>query len=118
MMPVIKKMRSPPVQFSSVQIEDDDEGDYDEDYDEEDDDEHTLTRVASQYSPPELTHDADSDSEDDSMPPSPDAEPALHFSEKERQAVPATGFYDHKSQHIEDYVLQPSHSTSTLISAY
>ena len=114
MMPLIKKMRSPPLQFSSVEIEDDD----DEESDEEDDDEHALTRVASQHSPPELTHDADSDSEDDSMPSSPEAESDLHFNDKERQTITTTaGFYDHKSQQhqIDDYAMQ---QTGSLIAAY
>ena len=116
MMPLIKKMRSPPVQFSSVQIEDDDD---EEDSDQEDDGEHTLTRVASQHSPPELTHDAESDSEDDSMPSSPEAEPALQFGEKELQTIAATGFYDPKSQQqMGDYVMQQTHPAQTLISAY
>ncbi|KAK5132799.1 hypothetical protein LTR08_008600 [Meristemomyces frigidus] len=115
MMPLIKKMRSPPVQFSTIEIDDDD----DEDYDQEDDDEHSLTRVSSKHSPPELTHDADSDSEDDSMPSSPETEPALQYSEKKRQNISATGFYDVKSQQqIEDYDMQQTHSPQTLIPAY
>jgi len=113
MMPTIRKLRSPPVTISSTEIEEDDE-----EYDEEDDDDHVLTRVASRHSPPELTHD-DSDSEDESMPTSPESEPAMHFSEKERQTITTTGFYDVKSQQgLEDYIIQQAQQPQTLIAAY
>ena len=70
----------------------------DEDEDTEDDDEFdeglTLTRTSSNH-PPELLHESDSESEDDSMPPSPEA-PELHLdslSLKQRQAIATTSFY-------------------------
>ena len=52
-----------------------------------------LTRTASH--PPELMHESDSDSDDDMMPPSP-PQPNLSlavFSEKQRQAIATTSFY-------------------------
>lgn len=52
-----------------------------------------LTRIASH--PPELMHESDSDSDDDMMPPSP-PQPNLSlavFSEKQRQAIATTSFY-------------------------
>ena len=52
-----------------------------------------LTRIASH--PPELMHESDSDSDDDMMPPSP-PQPNLSlavFSEKQREAIATTSFY-------------------------
>ena len=69
--------------------------DYDEDEDMEDEDYETdlaLTRTSSAH-PPELLHeDEDSESEDDSMPPSPEM-PLDAFSEKQRQAIATTSYY-------------------------
>lgn len=99
----LPKIRSPPVITESADLEFDE--DEDEDYDEEDDDEHALTRVPSQHSPPELLLEDESDSEDDSMPPSPE-QPMFEFSEKEQQTIKTTGFFGKQSQSIENYVLQ------------
>lgn len=100
----LRKIRSPPVEISSEELDEDE--DIDAEYDEEDDDEHALTRVASQHSPPELTLDSDSDSEDESMPSSPE-QPTFELSEKERQSIATTDFYDIKSQQsMEDYILR------------
>ncbi|KAF2725048.1 hypothetical protein K431DRAFT_281519 [Polychaeton citri CBS 116435] len=91
----LRKMRSPPVEFSSIEI--------DEEYDSDDDDMEMepLTRVSSRHSPPELTHD-DSDSDEEPMPPSPENS-TLDYSDKERQAITTTTFYDHRSrQQIEE----------------
>ena len=70
----------------------------DEDEDMEEDDEFeeglTLTRTSSNH-PPELLHESDSESEDESMPPSPPAQ-EMHLdslSEKQRQAIATTSFY-------------------------
>ena len=97
----LRKIKSPPVTFSSQEIEDEDmDAEYDEEYDEE----HALIRVASKHSPPELTHD-DSDSEDESMPNSPE-EASLEYSEKERQQIATTAFYDIKQQQgLEDFIM-------------
>ncbi|KAI5360858.1 Putative protein Ecm13 [Septoria linicola] len=86
----LRKIRSPPVEISSEEIDEDMESDdeFDEDL--------ALSRVPSnQNSPPELTLDSDSDSEDD-MPSSPE-QPLFELSEKERQQIATTTFYDIKS---------------------
>lgn len=79
----------PQVSATITTVEDEEDEDMkDEDYD----DELALTRTSSAH-PPELLHeDSDSESEDDSMPPSP--EMALDaFSEKQRQAIATTSYY-------------------------
>ncbi|KAK5128221.1 hypothetical protein LTR85_002888 [Meristemomyces frigidus] len=114
MMPTIKKLRSPPVTVSSMEVDEDDE-----DYEEEYDSELALTRVASKHSPPELTHDSDSDSDDESMPSSPETEPAMQFTEKERETMTTTSFYDAKAQSgLEDYIIQQAQQPQTLIASY
>ena len=84
-------------------------------HDEEYDEEHALTRVPSKHSPPELALD-DSDSEDDSMPPSPD-QPTMELSEKSRQQL-SNALYGNKSQSasMEDYIMHDPQRP--LISAY
>lgn len=70
-----------------------------EDEDMEDDDENdanlALTRTPS-ASPPELMHEDSDSSEDESLPPSPPAlkTPIGSFSEKERQTIATTSFYE------------------------
>jgi hypothetical protein len=44
-------------------------------------------------SPPELDHDSDDSSEDESMPPSPPSTSLPTFSEKQRQEIATTGYY-------------------------
>lgn len=44
-------------------------------------------------SPPELEHDSEDSSDDDSLPPSPPADVLPSFSEKQRQQIATTGFY-------------------------
>ena len=72
------------------------EADEDEEMEDEDfEDDLALTRTSSNH-PPELLHeDSDSESDDDSMPPSPpETELTLDaFSEKQRQAIATTSFY-------------------------
>ncbi|PPJ54525.1 hypothetical protein CBER1_02518 [Cercospora berteroae] len=87
----LRKIRSPPVEISSREVDEDMESDDDE-YEEE----LALSRVPSnRHSPPELTLDSDSDSEDD-MPSSPE-QSLFELSEKERQQIATTAFYDSKS---------------------
>lgn len=87
----LRKIRSPPVEISSHEVDEDMESDDDE-YEEE----LALSRVPSnRHSPPELTLDSDSDSEDD-MPSSPE-QSLFELSEKERQQIATTAFYDSKS---------------------
>ncbi len=106
-----RRIRTPPVDLSSAVFED--EMEYDED---SDDDELSLTRVASKHSPPELTMDDDEDfSDEDDECPSPE-EIALELSEKQRQQIATTSFYDIKhNEGIEDYV--SSRPQPTLIAA-
>jgi len=101
------KIKSAPVTISSNAIDEDEDAEYDEDEEEEG---LALRRVASQQSPPELTlDDSDSDSEeddDDYIPASPE-DALFQLTEKERQAITTTAFYDLKSQQgIEDYIIQ------------
>ncbi|KAH8598299.1 hypothetical protein B0O99DRAFT_616372 [Bisporella sp. PMI_857] len=51
-------------------------------------------------SPPELDHDSDDSSEDESMPPSPPSDALPSFSEKERQQIATTGFYSKSAASI------------------
>ncbi|KAI9876345.1 MAG: hypothetical protein M1830_006694 [Pleopsidium flavum] len=84
----------PPASVTTMEVDSDDDSDYSDDGI-EDYSELTLTRTSSAH-PPELSHESDSDSEDDSMPPSPpqpEASPDA-FSEKQRQAIATTSFYE------------------------
>jgi hypothetical protein len=99
----LRKMRSPPIIVESL-VPGDEE--YDEEYDEEDDEDHALIRVPSKHSPPELLLD-DSDSEDDSMPPSPEQEAPLEFNAAQVKEMTAAALFVPKSQSsIEDYIMQ------------
>jgi hypothetical protein len=111
----VRRIRTAPVVIESEEIDltdDEDEAEYD---DEEYDEELALTRVPSKHSPPELALD-DSDSEDDSMPPSPD-QPTMELSEKSRQQL-SNALYGNKSQSasMEDYIMHEPQRP--LISAY
>ncbi|KAL8935178.1 MAG: hypothetical protein Q9211_004836 [Gyalolechia sp. 1 TL-2023] len=75
-------------------VEDEDE----EMDDDEEDDDLALTRISSTH-PPELLHESDSESDDDMPPSPPQAEiPLDAFSEKQRQAIATTGYYQSKPQ--------------------
>jgi hypothetical protein len=63
-----------------------DEDDFEED-DEEDYGDLALTRTASRHSPPELSEDSESDSEDEHMPPSPPSATFDPFTEHQRQVI-------------------------------
>jgi hypothetical protein len=81
----LPQVRSPPTSTTAMEIEEDEDEDIEDfEYDEE----HALTRTQSH--PPDLVDD--SDSEDDSLPPSP-PQPTMEFSEKQRQAIATTAFY-------------------------
>lgn len=96
----LRKMRSPPVLFSSEEMEIDEDDEFDDDL--------ALTRVISQHSPPELMQDYDSDEEDDSMPPSPE-QASLEYTDKEREAIATSSFYSSKSQEgMEDFIMHPA----------
>jgi hypothetical protein len=63
---------------------------------EADDGELALTRTPSRHSPPELSADSYSDSEDEQMPPSPPQPTFDSFTEQQRQAIATISFYDKK----------------------
>lgn len=76
-----------------MEVDEDMNDDEDMEDDENYEDELALTRTSSH--PPELLHESDSESDDDSMPPSPPQReiPLDAFSEKQRQAIATTSFY-------------------------
>jgi len=86
-----------------------------------------LTRTPSRHTPPELSADSDSDSEDEHMPPSPPQATFDSFTEKGRQAIATTSFYDKKEAALtateqetfaqEGFYL-PSRQQPTMIAAY
>lgn len=67
----------------------------DEDMEEDEDYEDDLALTRTSTHPPELLHESDSESDDESMPPSPpQTEMSLDsLSEKQRQAIATTSFY-------------------------
>lgn len=73
------------------------EFDSDVDEDVEDDPEFALTYTPSRHSPPALMADVDSDSDDESMPPSPPQPTLDTMSEKQRQVIATPSFYDTKN---------------------
>lgn len=97
----LKKIRTPPIEISSEEISEDAESD------DEFDAEHALTRAPSQHSPPELTLDSESDSEDESMPSSPEHESTFDLSsEKTQQVITTTTDFYTKPQSIESLLAQ------------
>lgn len=62
----------------------------------------TTSHAASPSSPPELSHHYDSEdsSDDESMPPSPPSTSLPTFSEKQRQQIATTSFYEQSSASI------------------
>ncbi|KKY16604.1 hypothetical protein UCRPC4_g05862 [Phaeomoniella chlamydospora] len=80
-----------PATITTREVDDDEDMEEDEDAEFE---ELALTRTASHH-PPELTSDSEDDSdEDDSMPPSPPTATYDAFTEKQRQAIATTSYYD------------------------
>lgn len=75
--------------ITETEIDSDDEENYGE---------LALTRTSSRHShsPPELSSDSDSDSEDEQMPSSPPQPTISVFTEKQRQQIATTSFYDAK----------------------
>jgi len=119
----LRRIASPPAQISISEVElessdDEEDSDYEDD-DEEDFADLALVRTHSRHlTPPELSHDhsSDEDSEDDSMPPSP-PQPSFQLSQKQRNAIATTSFYDEvepdKSSHPIDSPSSPSVSKDT-----
>lgn len=85
----------------ATETEVDDEEEYDEDAEGEFGFELQLTRSHSDHklSPPELDHDSDDSSEDESMPPSPPSTALPSFSEKQRQEIATTAYYSKSHNH-------------------
>lgn len=75
------------------------ESDVEED-EESDSEELALTRTPSRHSPPALTMDVDSESDDESMPPSPPQPTIDTLDTKQRQAIATTSYYDTKDASI------------------
>lgn len=102
-----------------------DESDYEEEikstklvddmeFDDEEDDSLSLTRTISRHSPPELTIDEDSDSEDEQMPPSPPNLSLSDLTSKSNQPLFST-----KEQLPEsDHFYLPTRQEPTIIAAY
>lgn len=103
------------------------ETDSDMEEDDETDSDLALTRTPSRHSPPALTMEVDSDSDDESMPPSPPQPTVDSLNEKQRQAIATTSFYDTKNVSLspvesetfesEGFYL-PSRQQPTIIAAY
>ena len=82
----LRKVPQAPVSITAVEY-DEDEDMEDEDYE----DNLALTRTSSEH-PPDLLLDEDSESDDDSMPPSPEM-PLDALSESQRKAIATTSYY-------------------------
>jgi len=82
--------------YTTVMAGDDESDEEFEEDDEEDYELLSLARIPSRsQQPPELSHDSDdSSSEDESMPPSPPSTMLPSFSEKQRQQIATTSFYE------------------------
>jgi len=81
--------------YAAPAMDDESDDEFEED-DEEDYELLSLARVPSRsQQPPELLHDSDdSSSDDESMPPSPPTTALPSFSEKQRQQIATTSFYE------------------------
>lgn len=89
----------------------------------------SLSRTPSHSAqPPELSHDSedDSSSEDEAMPPSPPNNALPTFSEKQRQQIATTSYYDSEDQKLspteqaaflDDGYYLPQRTTPPLVSA-
>ena len=69
--------------------------------DEEDNLDLTLTRSPSRHAAPELSSDSESDSDDEPMPRSPPQISYDAFTEKQRQSIATTSFYDKKQPSLQ-----------------
>ena len=114
----VRKVTNTPTVISTKEVEDEDEAmEDDDDYE----DDLALTRTSS-HSPPELMlEDSDSESEDEPMPPSPTSTTSIPFnalSDKQRQAIATTSFYQSSKsiRRPEDYPFD--HDMQTAIAAY
>ncbi|KAG8631387.1 hypothetical protein KVT40_000527 [Elsinoe batatas] len=110
--PPRRRSVSPPPSNNPIYYDDEEEV---EDYDE--DEELALTRVPS-HSTPELVHE-DSDSEDESMPPSP-SHSTIEFDEKTAAAIGQSELYPKAVAHLKAEVVSEDflQQTPTMIPAY
>jgi len=92
----------------------------DREVDDEEDDSLVLTRTVSRHSPPELTLDEDSDSEDEHMPPSPPNLIIDALTEKQPSAIDTGSLFpSSKSESLgSDGFYLPSRQQPTIIAAY
>lgn len=97
---------------SSDASDDEDEKDIDMEYDDEEDESLALTRTVSRHSPPELTHDDESDSDEEHMPPSP---PNLSLEDIVTVSQP---LFPSKKQSIESDFYLSARQGPTIIAAY
>lgn len=91
----LQRVQSRATIYTETPMYDESDEEFEED-DEEDYDLLSLARVPSRsQQPPELLHDSDdSSSDDESMPPSPPTTALPSFSEKQRQQIATTSFYE------------------------
>ncbi|KAK5944050.1 hypothetical protein PMZ80_003331 [Knufia obscura] len=105
-----------PVETSSMEI--------DMEFDDEEDQSLVLTRTASRHSPPELTLDDDSDSEDDHMPPSPPNLSVDNLTSKQTSQISTGALFPSEkgaspSQSLESNGFYlPARQQPTIIAAY
>jgi hypothetical protein len=105
-----------PIETSSMEI--------DMEFDDEEDQSLVLTRTASRHSPPELTLDSDSDSEDEHMPPSPPNLAVDNLTAKQTSHIPTGALFPptkaaSPSESLEsDGFYLPSRQQPTIIAAY
>lgn len=109
-----------PFTVSTFEVSEDEDDEYNEQFpDFEYDEEHALTRVGSH--PPELVH-GDSDSEDESLPPSPQ-QTALEYSQSHQsQPITTTPYLDKAAQYQQHDFLAENimlrQQSGPMISAY
>lgn len=107
---------SHPIEASSMEI--------DMEFDDEQDQSLALTRTASRHSPPELTLDDESDSEDEHMPPSPPNIPFSNLTAKQTSHISTSALFPSAkdaspSESLEsDGFYLPSRQQPTIIAAF
>jgi len=91
-------------------------------FDDEEDSTLTLTRTASRQSPPALTLDYESDSDEEHMPPSPPNLSLESLTKEQKAPIDTSSFYPSlkdASQTLEsDAYYQSSRQGPTIIAAY
>lgn len=126
-------VEEPEADWEAEDAESEDESDYEEEQikptsstevdmeeDDEQDDSLALTRTVSRHSPPELTLDDDSDSDDEHMPPSPPNLSVDTLTAKQSSPVNTIALYPStKSESLEsDGIYLSTRQQPTIIAAY